>query len=1410
MRFLFFLLIIYLPLKAISQHQEPNIFIGKDAPIWMQEFSKKDRNVQSITEAYSNYYKKNPFVKSTYTQFYKRWMHWVRPFAQSDGRVVIPDINQQLRLENDIINARNSSANRAGNWTFNGPKSTYSTDGATKVTWQTNIYSIDIFQNNPNYVVAGGESGGAWLSTNKGITWNLITKNVPCSSVGAVKFDPSNSNIIYLTTWGKLIKTTDAGVTWSTLYTENNFWAESIEISTTNPNIVMVGGNNGFYRSTDGINFAKVNTNKTWTIKQKPGDGSTFFMVMQDGSSSTFRKSIDYGVTWTTYTNGWYVLGSGEEIEGVLLATCPTNPSKIYAYIAGNGGTLNGYVGVFKSTDSGENWTNTNPSNLIGGSYIVPTHTNLMASNGTTGFNQGFYDMAIVVNPLNDNQLIAGGTSWFKSDDGGATWYGLGGYTGFLSWCHPDMQSISAVGSDLFISTDGGINYSNDFAATIEARMDGVSGADMWGFDSGWNVDILVGGRYHNGNMTYHESFTPGDYYRMGGAESPTGYVNPGPGNRTYFSDIGGYKINEGFGNNVVDFSVGAYPNESYAYYANSEMAFHPNYYNTIYLGKENSIWKSTNGGTTFSILYTFPGNSSNDVFDIEIARSNPDVMYCSQWDGTDDTIWKSTDGGLSWTALTPLPLPNNNDRVKLAVSSTDPNVLWVAVTYGSDGKKIYKTTNGGVSWSNLTTTQLNGLTIQNIMAQYGTNDGIYIGTTGGVFYRNNSHSNWQSFSSGLPYSFETNKIKPFYRDNKIRIGGWGYGVWESDLFEPSLPQAMPTVSNKSVGCVRDTLYFDDYSVLNHSGASWNWTFPGATYISATNIRNPKVVYGTPGSYSVTLNITDGNGNSSSKTINNMVVVGNLCTPDTIPGKALSMSGNNQYGIVNDYNLLDVTEMTITAWVKPNGIQPDYAGIVMNNGDAAGFNFKNGNNSLAYHWPSGQWWWNSGLIVTPDQWNFVAMVVKPDGIKLICNEDTARHNFTVNPVDFYDFNIGSYKGWSDRNMKGLIDEVAIYNKALSNDEIRLIRHLTKVPINDPSLISYYQFNTSDNPEYDKVGTKHVSLVGGVGRITSTAPVGAGNSRKVNVTNGGLKDFGNTDVKMYFKSSGTYPNGDVIVTKINQKPDVLPNNTNTPNCYWAINNYGTNKTFTVLDSIIFGNSGNILPGYTANSYELFKRPTYGEGASWGNFIDEGDYVNSSGSGKVTFSTNNNLTSFSQFALMRNNNPLAVKYIQFNGEFIKDRVFLNWKTENEVKTQKYIVEKSSDGINFNEIGIQIPKFNLSNNYQFIDLHPFDGKNYYRIAELDESGKVSYTNIIVLETEDITKINIYPNIISKNEEITIDIADHEHFILRIYDAKATQVLYKEYTGKTHFPLDFASGVYFYQIESSSKLVNGRIVIK
>lgn len=71
--------------------------------------------------------------------------------------------------------------------------------------------------------------------------------------------------------------------------------------------------------------------------------------------------------------------------------------------------------------------------------------------------------------------------------------------------------------------------------------------------------------------MAWHESMPAGKFFRMGGAESATGYVNPGPGRKTYFSDIGNYQINGGLNGNVTYFGdCPVYPNETYAYYANS------------------------------------------------------------------------------------------------------------------------------------------------------------------------------------------------------------------------------------------------------------------------------------------------------------------------------------------------------------------------------------------------------------------------------------------------------------------------------------------------------------------------------------------------------------------------------------------------------------------------------------------------------------------------------------------------------------------------------------------------------------------------------------------------------------------------------------------------------------------------
>jgi hypothetical protein len=58
------------------------------------------------------------------------------------------------------------------------------------------------------------------------------------------------------------------------------------------------------------------------------------------------------------------------------------------------------------------------------------------------------------------------------------------------------------------------------------------------GFDQGWNDDIMVGGRYHNGNMGRFENYPQGEFIALGGGEAPTGYANYSDERITQFSDI--------------------------------------------------------------------------------------------------------------------------------------------------------------------------------------------------------------------------------------------------------------------------------------------------------------------------------------------------------------------------------------------------------------------------------------------------------------------------------------------------------------------------------------------------------------------------------------------------------------------------------------------------------------------------------------------------------------------------------------------------------------------------------------------------------------------------------------------------------------------------------------------------------
>ena len=227
--------------------------------------------------------------------------------------------------------------------------------------------------------------------------------------------------------------------------------------------------------------------------------------------------------------------------------------------------------------------------------------------------------------------------------------------------------------------------------------------------------------------------------------------------------------------------------------------------------------------------------------------------------------IQKSTDAGISWSDITvPLGFSGNhgNKPKYIEVDEVDPNKIWCILIGGHTGYKVFQSNDGGNIWADITTLNIQDANVISIVHQYGTDDGLYIGTTNGVFYKNASIAEWQPFSNNLPNGISNVFLEPFYGEEKIRTATQR-GVYECDFYESSIPVAMFSANtrelNLSTNCVPDTVYFVDHSTTLNSGATYSWFFEGGIP-SMSNEMNPKVVYSAPGTYDVKLLVSDSRG----------------------------------------------------------------------------------------------------------------------------------------------------------------------------------------------------------------------------------------------------------------------------------------------------------------------------------------------------------------------------------------------------------------------------------------------------------------------------------------------------------------------------------------------------------------------
>jgi len=476
-------------------------------------------------------------------------------------------------------------------------------------------------------------------------------------------------------------------------------------------------------------------------------------------------KSIDGGVNWKTTTDTFTVLG----ISGVIINKA--NPDIMYVATGDGDAGDNNSIGVLKSIDGGINWFKTgltwatsngrrirkllqdpdDPNNLLAATTAGLYQSTDAGTNWKSVKTGNYFDIEANPKASTNTFYACSATQIFKSTDNGATWTPIQTITGSnriaLAIAPSNDSTVYALCSKssdsgflgLYKSTNNGNSYTlqSDKPNILSGSKDGSSAGGQGWYDLIITVDPLNSNIVYTGGVTTWKSIDGGLTWTLNSfwyniAEAPAvhadKHVFEWQDNTTLWegNDGGVYKTTNG--------------GTSWTYLS-STMEISQMYRMSVSQKDGKAITGLQDNGTKLKLSSgTWSDVLGGDGMQCAIHPTNPSVMYgCIQ----NGALNRSNNGGSSWVNIqNNIPgKPSGAWITPFALHASNPNM--VVAGY----KEVYKSNNQGGSWvaisKNLSNSNLNFLFIAPSDSNY-----IYAAKSDTIYKTKNGGTSWVKYAT--------------------------------------------------------------------------------------------------------------------------------------------------------------------------------------------------------------------------------------------------------------------------------------------------------------------------------------------------------------------------------------------------------------------------------------------------------------------------------------------------------------------------------------------------------------------------------------------------------------------------------------------------------------------------------------